>query len=584
MYNNTRLVMDTSGQLTCQVWYDASKSWGLAWVQPRDSCSIYAACGAYGICNNHNNPICKCMRGFEPASPSNWNSGNWSAGCVRKAQLECWNKDGFLLMGRIKIPDGETSAIAKSAEECRAQCVSNCSCSAYAYANTSGGAGSSCLVWYGRLMDAGDLTVEEKDDGARYVYIRVAASELSSNKRRRLLVILIVSLVLVSLIFGTTIYCFFKMTKKNGNRAKTLKMSVLHLRTSAATAYDFLDPHQFGEDGSNDIPRFHFESIAMATENFSISNKLGQGGFGAVYKGILPWGQEIAVKRLSNNSGQGLEEFTNEVILIAKLQHRNLVRLLGYCIEDDEMLLVYEYMPNKSLDFILFDPNRCVLLNWERRFNIILGIARGLLYLHQDSRLRIIHRDLKAGNILLDKDMNPKISDFGIARIFGGNQTQANTRRIFGTYGYMSPEYAIKGHFSIKSDVFSFGVIVLEIISGKKNTSFTESEDSLSLLGHAWHLWIEGKGMDLIDPSLIESCDAQEVLKCLQVRLLCVQEDPKNRPTMASVVMFLSDSARLPTPEQPPFYLRTSSRQDNSSGNPKSCSINEVTITLLDSR
>ncbi|XP_059437683.1 uncharacterized protein LOC132170643 [Corylus avellana] len=237
------------------------------------------------------------------------------------------------------------------------------------------------------------------------------------------------------------------------------------------------------------LPLFSYESVLAVTNNFLTVNKLGEGGYGPVYKGKLLQGKEIAVKMLSKKSGRGIEEFRNETILIAKVQHRNLVRVLGCCIEREEKILIYEYMPNKSLDFYLFDPTKKQMLGWETRIRIIEGIAQGLLYLHQYSRLRIIHRDLKPSNILLDSEMNPKISDFGMARIVGGNETQANTSRIVGTYGYMSPEYAIQGLYSTKSDVFSFGVLLLEIISGKKNTSFY-NHSSLSLLIYVSSLYI----------------------------------------------------------------------------------------------
>ncbi|KAK5844629.1 hypothetical protein PVK06_000769 [Gossypium arboreum] len=221
---------------------------------------------------------------------------------------------------------------------------------------------------------------------------------------------------------------------------------------------DLIDIIEFSEGGQNlyirlatsdlseedlELPVFDFATIATATNNFSSDNKLGQGGFGPVYKGTLIEGQEIAVKRLLKNSGQGIEEFKNEVTLIAKLQHRNLVKLFGCCIRKAERMLIYEYMPNKSLDYFIFDQTRRKLFDWRIRMHIVDGIARGVLYLHHDSRLRIIHRDLKASNILLDNDMNPKISDFGLARKFGVDQIQAKTKRVVGTYGYMSPEYAV---------------------------------------------------------------------------------------------------------------------------------------------
>ncbi|CAI0468112.1 unnamed protein product [Linum tenue] len=264
--------------------------------------------------------------------------------------------------------------------------------------------------------------------------------------------------------------------------------------------------------------QFDFETIRAATNDFGHDSKLGEGGFGVVYKGILPNEQEVAVKRLGRNSRQGDIEFKNEANLVAKLQHRNLVRLLGFCLEGGERLLIYEFIPNASLDHFLFDVEKRKDLTWERRYKIIRGITRGMLYLHEDSRLRIIHRDLKASNILLDTEMDPKISDFGMARLFDMDETEGNTSRIVGTYGYMAPEYAMHGQFSVKSDVFSFGVLVLEIVSGHKS-SYVHRDSMENLLSY---------------------------------------ENVNDRPTMASVALMLSSHAvTLPLPSKPAFFIPT---------------------------
>ncbi|CAD6271725.1 unnamed protein product [Miscanthus lutarioriparius] len=301
---------------------------------------------------------------------------------------------------------------------------------------------------------------------------------------------------------------------------------------------------------------YDLSTLRAATDNFSEENKLGEGGFGSVYKGTLQNGQEIAVKRLSATSQQGQLEMKNEVFLLVKLQHKNLVRLLGCCIEEHERLLVYEFLTNNSLDKILFDPARQRELGWGLRQRIIEGIGRGLLYLHEDSRLTIIHRDLKASNILLDTDMNPKISDFGLAKLFSIDSSVGNTSRIAGTYGYMAPEYALHGIFSAKSDIFSYGVLVLEIVTGRRNTCTQGSGPSEDLLTYVWRHWSRGSVRQLLDGCPAEGRRPQEILRCIHVGLLCVQEDPYLRPGMASVVVMLnSRSITLPTPAVPAYAL-----------------------------
>ncbi|XP_066168888.1 cysteine-rich receptor-like protein kinase 10 isoform X2 [Oryza sativa Japonica Group] len=303
-------------------------------------------------------------------------------------------------------------------------------------------------------------------------------------------------------------------------------------------------------------------SLQVATDNFDENKKLGEGGFGAVYKGLLS-GQEVAVKRLAKGSSQGLEELKNELVLVAKLHHRNLVRLVGFCLEEGERMLVYEYMPNKSLDFFLFDPEKRRGLDWVTRFKIIEGVARGLQYLHQDSRKKIVHRDMKASNILLDTDMNPKIGDFGLARLFGQDQTRDVTNRIVGTFGYMSPEYVMRGQYSTKSDVFSFGVLIIEIVTGQRNNRpylFEQNEDIISTV---WRRWSDGTVAKMIDHSLGKNYPEAEVLKCINIGLLCLQENPVNRPTMADIMVLLNSNASssIPAPAaRPTFSFDGSSR------------------------
>ncbi|XP_019089519.1 PREDICTED: cysteine-rich receptor-like protein kinase 28 [Camelina sativa] len=347
---------------------------------------------------------------------------------------------------------------------------------------------------------------------------------------------------------------------------------------------------RFKENEFSDSLLVNFETLKEATDNFSPENELGRGGFGSVYKGVLSGGQEIAVKRLSCTSGQGDVEFKNEILLLAKLQHRNLVRLLGFCIEGQERILVYEFIKNASLDNFIFDIEKRQYLDWGVRYKMIGGVARGLLYLHEDSRFRIIHRDLKASNILLDQQMNPKIADFGLAKLFDTDQTSTNrfTSRIAGTYGYMAPEYAMHGQFSVKTDVFSYGILVIEIITGKRNNNgrSNNDEDAENLLSWVWRGWQDDTILSVIDASLTTG-SRNEILRCIHIGLLCVQESSATRPTMDSVALMLnSDSYTLPTPSRPAFVVESSVMPSNvsSSTEPLLMSSNDVTVSELSPR
>ncbi|XP_023882288.1 G-type lectin S-receptor-like serine/threonine-protein kinase At4g27290 isoform X2 [Quercus suber] len=567
------LLNETSSLYERYIWVSEDKKWSLYFSMPKDKCEGYNLCGPYGNCIIGDSPICQCVEGFKHKSPDTWNPDEWSKGCVRITQLSCKDKDkiGFAKFVGLKMPDTTYSWVngSMNLNECRVKCLNNCSCTAYANSNITDG-GSGCAMWFGDLIDIRQVTANGRDAYMQNVYIRMPASEEVNHKEekdKQKMKVIVIVVVAIAVVFGVLLipYCI----SKRANFREKMENNVM------------IDQNIEGQSEDMEVPFFTLATIVIATNNFSSYNKLGEGGFGLVYKGTLIDGKEIAVKRLSRKSGQGLSEFKNEVILIAKLQHRNLVRLLGYCIEGDEKMLIYEYMPNGSLDSFIFDETKAKVLGWSMRFNIICGIARGLLYLHEDSRLRIIHRDLKASNILLDSKMNPKISDFGMARIFGGDQIEGNTNRVVGTYGYMAPEYAIDGLFSVKSDVFSFGILLLEIISGKKNRGSFHLDNTQNLVGHAWKLWQEDRPLELIDTCLKGSVIQSEILRCLHISFLCLQQHHNDRPNMSCVVMMLHGESSLPKPKELGFFV---GKKSTSSSENQSSSTNEITITMLEAR
>ncbi|KAG4112909.1 hypothetical protein ERO13_D13G191500v2, partial [Gossypium hirsutum] len=399
-------------------------------------------------------------------------------------------------------------------------------------------------------------------------------------KKHQLLVIVLVTVSAMVLLITALVYYLQHKIFKSQGLLGALKMSVSLIRTK-------ISGERKHENGDPNLQAFTFATIKAATNNFSNENKLGEGGYGPVYKGELLNGQEIAVKRLSRSSNQGLEEFKNEVNLTTKLQYVNLVRVLGICTENEEKMLVYEFMLNKSLDFYLYDPFKRHLLDWRKRVSIIEGVTQGLLYLQEYSNYTIIHRDIKASNILLDSEMNPKISDFGMAKFFKKDELEANTNRIVGTYGYVPPEYVKKGIYSTKYDVYSFGVLLLQIISGKRNSNLYGCHENLKLLEYAYELWKQGRGAEFFDASLDDSSLSCKLIRCMQLALLCVQENPADRPSMVDIFAILKNesSVAISVPKQPAYSITRDERKGSIDiGRKNVFSVNDASITQVEPR
>ncbi|EOA23083.1 hypothetical protein CARUB_v10003865mg [Capsella rubella] len=571
--NTYRLVIDVSGMFMLQYWDDLIQSWVLTWSQPNDRCAVYSLCGSFGICNDSEElPPCRCVPGFRPAFSNG--SNDFSDGCERETKIQCGDgNDEFLRIENMKLATDPTATLVMSPSlntTCASACRVDCSCEAYAYD------GNKCLMW---TRYAFNLQQYHENKGHTF-FLRLAASNnanATSNQehskgRSIVLPVVLSSLAAAAAVFSVCFYCCVSSRRRRKRTQRDEKQSKELLKGGIV------------DDDGEHISYLNLHDIMVATNAFSEENKLGEGGFGPVYKGKLRNGMDVAIKRLSKKSSQGMKEFKNEVVLIIKLQHKNLVRLLGYCVESEEKLLVYEYMSNKSLDVLLFDSLKSRELDWDMRMKIVNGTTRGLQYLHEDSRLRIIHRDLKASNILLDDDMNPKISDFGTARIFGVKQIDDSTQRIVGTFGYMSPEYALGGVISEKSDIYSFGVLLLEIVSGKKATRFVHNDQKLSLIAYAWESWCEAKGVSIIDEALCGSYDLKEVMRCVHIALLCVQDHPKDRPTISQIVYMLSNDNNLPIPKQPSYSNVLAGDQQLVASSGYLFSINEVTQTEMEPR
>ncbi|XP_010033300.2 cysteine-rich receptor-like protein kinase 42 [Eucalyptus grandis] len=377
------------------------------------------------------------------------------------------------------------------------------------------GLNAGCYLRYSTVKFYSDQGASEADQGSSSIGITVA--------------VVLVAVACIMLSMFAAYACYARVSRLEGGNIHLHKISI----------------------GDKSSLNFKYETLEKATNYFHHLKKLGQGGGGSVYKGTLPNGKVVAVKRLIFNTRQWVDEFFNEVNLISGIEHKNLVKLLGCSIEGPESLLVYEYVPNRSLDDYISDKNKIRILNWKQRMSIITGTAEGIAYLHGGCKERIIHRDIKGSNVLLDENLTPKIADFGLARCFGPDETHLSTG-IAGTLGYMAPEYLVRGQLTEKADVYSFGVLVLEIICGRKSSSFRE--ETVSLLQMVWNFYKSDNLVEAVDSCLKGEFPAQEASNVLRIGLLCTQASAAARPFMAEVVQMLTrEDFAIPQPTQPPF-------------------------------
>ncbi|KAJ6975712.1 G-type lectin S-receptor-like serine/threonine-protein kinase [Populus alba x Populus x berolinensis] len=501
-------------------WLASTQQWFLFWSQPKTQCKVYAYCGAFGSCNENSQPFCNCLTGFNPKNREDWNSEVFSGGCERASNLQCGNSsvvngksDRFFSRNNMKLPANLQTVAARSAQECESTCLSNCTCTAYAYE------GSQCSVWFGDLLDMQQLA---DDSNGNTIYIRLAASEFSSSKNDKGIVIggVVGSVVIVSL-FGLALFVFLR-------RRKTVKT---------------------GKAVEGSLIAFGYRDLQNATKNFS--EKLGGGGFGSVFKGVLPDTSVIAVKKLESIV-QGEKQFRSEVSTIGTIQHLNLVRLRGFCSEGNKKLLVYDYMPNGSLDSHLFSEDSKTVFDWKTRYGIALGTARGLNYLHEKCRDCIIHCDIKPENILLDAQFFPKVADFGLAKIVGRDFSRVLTT-MRGTRGYLAPEWISGVPITAKADVYSYGMMLFEVVSGRRNSEQSEDGKVKFFPSYAASQinQEDGEMLSLLDQRLEGNADLEELTRICKVACWCIQDDEAQRPSMGQVVQILEGVVNVNPPPVP---------------------------------
>jgi len=517
-----QVVLDVSGQWKVRVWGWDRNDWITFSYSPRSRCDVYAVCGAFTVCSNSANPLCSCMKGFSVRSPEDWELEDRTGGCIRNTPLDCNDSNKHTSMSKKFYPmpfsrlpsNGIGIQNATSAKSCEGFCLSNCSCTAYSYGQ--GG----CSVWHD------DLTNVAADDSGEILYLRLAAKEVQSGKNHKHGMIISVS-VAAGVSTLTLAFIFLIVIWRSSKRSS----------------------HRVDNDqGGIGIIAFRYIDIKRATNNFS--EKLGAGGFGSVFKGCLSGSVAIAVKRL-DGAHQGEKQFRSEVSSIGIIQHVNLVKLVGFCCEGDRRLLVYEHMPNRSLDVHLFESHGTVL-GWNIRYQIALGVARGLAYLHHSCRDCIIHCDIKPQNILLDASFIPKIADFGMAKFLGRDFSCVLTT-MRGTIGYLAPEWISGTAITSKVDVYSYGMVLLEIISGRRNAgkeAFADDDHAKCFPVQVVDKLLNGGIGSLVDANLDGNVNLDDVERVCKVACWCIQDNEFDRPTMVEVVQFLEG---LSEPDMPPM-------------------------------
>ncbi|GMN30226.1 hypothetical protein TIFTF001_002734 [Ficus carica] len=558
----SRFVIDVSGQVKQQN-YLTNNQWNLFWTQPRQQCEVYAFCGAYGSCNETSLPFCNCLMGFEPKSRHDWDDlQDYSGGCIRKTELRCGNnnhmngeRDKFLELPSMSLPENRQSLQVGNITACESACLNICSCSAYAYEDDG------CSIWTGDLVNLQQLEADNKN--GRTLCIRLAASEFKSPKNRKGLIVGAVAGSAAGSVFllGLTLLFIWRRRNKVFGTGKV--------------------------EGS--LMAFTYRDLQNATKNFS--EKLGGGGFGSVFKGTLPDSIMIAVKKLES-VGQGEKQFRTEVSTIGSIQHVNLVRLRGFCSQGTKRLLVYDYMANGSLDAHLFHENNSYVLAWETRYQIALGIARGLAYLHEKCRSCIIHCDIKPENILLDDEFCPKVADFGLAKLVGREFSRVLTT-MRGTRGYLAPEWIAGVAITLKADVYSYGMMLFELVSGRRNAKQSEDGKVNFFPTLATCILVEGGNvLSLLDPRLDGDADVEELERICKVACWCIQDEESHRPSMGLVVQILEGIIEVNLPPVPRslklyvdnkesiiFFTDSATNKSSSSASPDAKSANSSIST-----